>query len=144
VVEGAPGSGAKITVDHGHDVGIETLAVPGSPASPLASLPLELIHDGATMVRGAADALEALRLPTPGIAPSASPDGDAQEAAAGGGSPAERAVFEALGALSTPDEVAAHAGVSLPEAIGALVRLELRGLVRSAGGRFERTVGSLP
>jgi DNA processing protein len=141
VVEGAPGSGSQITARHALDIGREVFAVPGSPTSPLSAVPLALIHDGATMIRGPTDLLEALRIDAP--RPVEAPLAD-QHQRVEPGAPVDGAALAALGALATPDEVAAAAGLSLPEAIGALVRLELRGLVRSVGGRFERTSRSLP
>ena len=37
-----------------------------------------------------------------------------------------------------PDAVARCLGVSIPEAFEILTRLELRGLIRTVGGRYER------
>jgi hypothetical protein len=37
------------------------------------------------------------------------------------------------------DAVARRSGMSVPEAVTTMVRLELRGLVASTGGRFERS-----
>jgi hypothetical protein len=37
-----------------------------------------------------------------------------------------------------PDAVAQASGLAVQEAVAALIRLELRGLVRGTGGRFER------
>lgn len=51
----------------------------------------------------------------------------------------ERRAFDALSVPSLPDAVARTAGLSIPEAVGALIRLELAGLARSVGGRYERT-----
>jgi predicted Rossmann fold nucleotide-binding protein DprA/Smf involved in DNA uptake len=50
----------------------------------------------------------------------------------------ERRVFEQLAGPSLPDSLGRAAGVSIPEAVAALIRLELRGLVRNVGGRYER------
>jgi hypothetical protein len=41
---------------------------------------------------------------------------------------------------SLNERVAAALGASVVEVMPALMRLELRGLVRSVGGRFERTL----
>ena len=57
VVEGAAMSGSRISVDHALDLGREVFAVPGPVTSPLAEVPLALIRDGATMIRGADDLL---------------------------------------------------------------------------------------
>jgi predicted Rossmann fold nucleotide-binding protein DprA/Smf involved in DNA uptake len=39
--------------------------------------------------------------------------------------------------------VARGVGLSIPEAVSALIRLELRGFVRSTGGRYERTLAGI-
>ena len=57
VVEGAEGSGSMISVDHAIDLGRDVYAVPGPVTSPLAEVPLALIREGATLIRGAADLL---------------------------------------------------------------------------------------
>src|SRR3989449_11060961 len=51
-----------ITADHALDVGRDVLAVPGGVSSPLAAVPLALIRDGATLVRGPKDLLGDLGL----------------------------------------------------------------------------------
>ena len=53
VVEGAAKSGSRISVDHALELGRDVFAVPGPVTSPLAETPLEMIRDGATMIRGA-------------------------------------------------------------------------------------------
>jgi DNA processing protein len=130
VVEGARGSGSMISVDHALDLGREVFAVPGPVTSPLSGVPLALIREGATMIRGADDLLEDLGF-------------DARPPSVGGPMelpPDERRVYEALVGPSLPDAVARAANVSIPETVAALTRLELRGLVRNVGGRYERRV----
>lgn len=129
VVEGAHGSGSMISVDHALDLGRDVFAVPGPVTSPLAEIPLSLIREGATMIRGAADLLDDLgysaRLliePPPNLA------GD------------ERRVYEALGASGLPDAISSATGVPPSGVTTALLSLELKGLVRSSGGRYERRV----
>lgn len=128
VVEGASGSGSMISVDHALDLGREVFAVPGPVTSPLSEVPLALIRDGAVMIRGADDLLADLGLdvaPATLAGPSELP-------------PDELRVFEGLRSPCLPDAVARAASVSIPEAVAALTRLELRGLVRNVGGRYER------
>lgn len=128
VVEGAAGSGSMISVDHALDLGREVFAVPGPVTSPLSEVPLALIRDGAVMIRGADDLLADLGLdvaPATLAGPSELP-------------PDELRVFEGLRSPCLPDAVARAASVSIPEAVAALTRLELRGLVRNVGGRYER------
>src|SRR5262245_54002356 len=61
-VEGAVGSGSLITAEHALEFGREEFAVPGSVTNPLAHVPLQLIRDGAAMIRGAEDLLHDLGL----------------------------------------------------------------------------------
>jgi DNA processing protein len=128
VVEGAGKSGSLISVEHALDLGRDVFAVPGPVTSPLAQVPLDLIRDGAVMIRGADDLLFELgydrRPPSPEGPPNLPWD--------------ERRVFERLAGPSLPDALARAASLSIPEAVAALIRLELRGLVRAVGGRYER------
>jgi DNA processing protein len=129
VVEGAAGSGSMISVDHALDLGRDVFAVPGPVTSPLSEVPLSLIREGAIMIRGADDLLEDLGLAARLSAePPPNLEGD------------ERSVYEALGASGLPDAIAAATGLTLPTVTTALLTLELKGLVRAVGGRFERRV----
>lgn len=129
VVEGAPGSGSIITVDHATDMGREVLAVPGPVTSPLSDVPHRLIRDGAALIRGAADVLASLGLD------AGSPSVDLDRLTA-----EERVVLEAVaGTGVTADAVAGAAGLPAGRALAALAGLELRGLVRATGGRYRRT-----
>lgn len=60
VIEAAPGSGSLITARIAAELGREVMAVPGSPLDPRAGGCNQLIREGATLVRDAADVLEAL------------------------------------------------------------------------------------
>ena len=133
VVEGAAGSGSLITVNHAVDLSRPVYAVPGAVNNPLAHVPLELIREGATMIRGADDLLQELgRLDPAGQ----------RSGAALGLTVAEEAVFEELTGPTMPEHVAQRLGWSLPDVLSALVGLELRGLVRGVAGRFERRLPS--
>jgi DNA processing protein len=57
VVEAAADSGSLITARRAAVQGREVFAVPGSPLNPLAAGCLELLREGATLVRGAVDIL---------------------------------------------------------------------------------------
>jgi DNA processing protein len=127
VVEGESRSGSRISVDHALDLGRDVFAVPGPVTSPLAETPLEMIRDGATLIRGAGDLLDDLGVDREAHGPPP-PDLDADE----------RRVWDALAGRLLPDAVARSAGMSVPDAVTTLVQLELRGLVMSAGGRYER------
>jgi len=130
VVEGATKSGARITAEHAMELGLEVFAVPGAVTNPLAETPLELIREGATLIRGLDDLLHDL-----GVDPSRIGRGRS----AAGLSADERRVYERLAGPTLPTSVARDAGLSLEAAVAALIGLELRGLVRGRGGRFERT-----
>jgi DNA processing protein len=131
VVEGAGGSGSMISVDHALDLGRDVFAVPGPVTSPLAEVPLALIRDGATMIRGADDLLDdlgyAARLAT--SPPPTLDDG-------------ERLVYEALAASGLVDAIVTRTRLPASAVPSLLLSLELKGLVRCVAGRYERRVGS--
>ncbi len=60
VAEGAERSGSLITARYAGEQGRDVMAVPGSPLDPRSGGCNLLIRDGATLVRGVADVLEAL------------------------------------------------------------------------------------
>lgn len=137
VVEGAPRSGSLITVDFATDLGRDVMAVPGPVTSPLSAVPHELIRDGAALIRSAGDVLAVLELEPSGEGPRTVLDG------APGGSPEEQRVLDAIaGGPTTADAAARAAGLAPARTLAVLVSLELRGLVRAAGGRYERAVGT--
>jgi DNA processing protein len=153
VVEGAAGSGSMITAEHAMDLGREVFAVPGPVTSELSHVPLSLIREGATMIRGADDLLEDLgfRSLVPsneGVDPSAGrgdlPEESAEAGSGAGLPPDEARVLRALDAPGPIDLVARRASIPLPRVLSALVSLELRGLVRRVGGRLERTMETSP
>lgn len=130
VVEGAHRSGTRITAEHAIELGLDVFAIPGPVTSPLAETPLELIREGARLVRGAEDVLEDLEIVAAERPPGSAPVGLPTD---------ERKVFETLRTALLPDAVARETGLAMADAVGALIRLELRGLVRGNGGRYERT-----
>ncbi len=69
VVEAAAKSGSLITARDALDIGRDVLAVPGHPIDPRAAGCNMLIRDGATLVRGADDVIEALSPLAPQAAP---------------------------------------------------------------------------
>lgn len=138
VVEGATGSGSLITAEFALEMGRDVLAVPGPVTSPLSSVPHQLIREGAWLARGPEDVLEVLGLES--SAPAGGTSGDVPGGARGGSlSPVERRALDVVaGSPITVDAVAAEARLSVAEALSVLVALELRGLVREVGGRYER------
>jgi DNA processing protein len=128
VVEGAERSGTLSSARHALEVGREVFAVPGSVTTATSFTPNALIRDGATLIRDVSDLLADLGL---GFA-------HAQRALPVDLAVAERAAFDAVIGAVLPERVARDLGVGIPDALGLLMRLEMRGLVRSVGGRFER------
>jgi DNA processing protein len=128
VVEGAERSGTLSSARHALEVGREVFAVPGSVTTATSFTPNALIRDGATLIRGVDDLLADLGL---GVA-------HAQRALPVDLAVAERAAFDSVIGAVLPERVARDLGVAIPDALGLLMRLEMRGLVRSVGGRFER------
>lgn len=130
VIEGAKGSGSMISAEHAMEFGRDVYAVPGAVTNPLAEVPLQLIRDGATMIRGAEDLLQdlGLELVSEEVVERLEISED------------ERRVLAQLTGPTLPDRVAAALGISIPHAVSLLMRLELRGLVRGVGGRYESTL----
>jgi DNA processing protein len=130
VVEGAAGSGSLLTADFAVDLHRDVMAVPGPVTSPLSEAPHALIRDGAALVRSPEDVLAPLGLEA----------GAGNRATIPGLTEDQRAVLGALaGTGLTLEAVASRAGLPPGVAVAALVELELRGLARAAGGRYERT-----
>jgi DNA processing protein len=130
VVEGAERSGSMISVGHALAIGREVFAVPGPVSSPLAEVPLRLIREGATMIRGAADLLADL-----GFDPQVAATGAVQRL-----TDRDRRVLETMSGPSLPEHLAAQLGVEIPDVVVALMRMEMVGLVRNVGGRYEATI----
>ena len=153
VVEGAVGSGSLITAEHALDLGRDVFAVPGAPSTALAHVPLTLIRDGATLIRGPQDLLDDLGLspqpqlpqttPTP-VAGTTSVPSERRSSSLGRGevSAVERAAWEALTSPATADRIAQATALPLPAVLAAMVGLELRRLVVQVGGRYERRPGA--
>jgi DNA processing protein len=130
VVEGAERSGSMITAEHAMEFGRDVFAVAGAANSALSDTPLQLIREGATLIRGADDLLSDLGLELDRSRIERQVELD----------PAERRVLAGVIEPTLPDRLAAALGVPLSEVVGTLMRLELRGFVRNVGGRFETTL----
>jgi DNA processing protein len=128
VVEAAVRSGSLITATMAGDLGREVGAVPGDVGKPLSEGTNALLRDGAIVVCGAQDVLDAmLGAGAPRLeraAPELSPD--------------QAVVFDLVGrGHSTADAVASAAGLGVGESAAALTRLELIGVVRcDSSGRY--------
>ena len=141
VVEAAAKSGSLISARTALDQGRDVMAVPGHPFDARASGCNMLIRDGATLVRGVDDVIEALQAPTPPIAAT-----DA-ETEIPGASPEQRTLAETA-VLHT--EILARLGPA-PVAEDQLIRDLKRApaevtpelVVLELDGRIERQAGGL-
>jgi DNA processing protein len=129
IVEGVARSGTRSTADFATQVGADVFAVPGPVTSPLSDAPHELIRDGARLIRGADDLLDDLGLES--VRMPVSLDGLPRD---------EHAIYEALMEAMLPEAVAAAVRLPVDETVAALMRLEMRGLIRGTGGRYGRAV----
>lgn len=120
VVEAARHSGALVTARLALELGREVMAVPGPVGALQSEGTLEILREGARLVRHAGDVLEEIGLSDRPLIPPGPPlGGDA------------RAVFEALGATGAlPDRVVERTGLPPGQVLSWLLRLELEGRVR--------------
>jgi len=148
VVEAAARSGSLITARAALDQGREVMAVPGHPLDSRASGGNILLRDGATLIRGADDVIEALGT-APGPAPAQEPRINPQPAPVATTRPKPRRAggVEALvlDRLSvTPldeDQLIRDTGEDPREIAQALAILEMAGrITRSPGGRVALAV----
>lgn len=149
VVEGAARSGSLITARTAAEQGREVMAVPGHPMDARAAGCNMLIRDGATLVRDAADVLEALArlvgVPSPaaeaGAAqpalPMATPVASSPRLPAGG---LAARILSLLGPAPVPeDRLIRDTGQPAAEVARRLVALEMEGKVlRQPGGLLSR------
>lgn len=145
VVEAAARSGSLITARIALDQGREVMAVPGHPMDSRAGGSNLLIRDGATLVRGAEDVIEALAtlgLPAaaarPAPAPASAPARPAKAAPEGGD---EGAILALLGPEPVAEDQLIRDLGRPPRAVAqALAVLEMAGrITRSAGGFVSRS-----
>jgi DNA processing protein len=152
VVEAAERSGALNTARNALDQGREVMAVPGHPIDARAGGCNLLIRDGATLVRSAADVLEALGgargglastpEPEPALRPAPAPRSCAGRAGAGEGPLAPR-LLSLLGPVAVAEDALIRAtGASAAAVAAALLDLEIEGAVsRHPGGLVSRPAG---
>lgn len=149
VIEGAARSGALITARAALAQGRDAMAAPGHPWDPRAEGSNQMIRDGAALIRGAEDVIEALETGGHWRGPiSDPPPRRAEEPPAATPEPApqaeveaEPAAINAVLALLSPspvaiDEVIRASGLSAAEVSQALLELEL-------AGRVERRAGAM-
>jgi DNA processing protein len=142
VVEAAARSGSLITAQGALDQGREVLAVPGHPFDARASGCNMLIRDGAVLVRGAADVIEAI-----GTAQPRDRQPEAEQASLGIPTPPEKRSLKQTAELHTQilnrlgpaplaeDQLIRDLAASAKQVSPALVDLEMQGkITRQAGG----------
>ncbi len=139
-VEAPARSGALITVNQAADYGRPIYAVPGPIDRPTSEGCHRLIQNGARLVMAAADILDDLGWLIP---PEA--DGGGEEARGGAGvalAGDEHRLFEVLGHDERAfDDLVAASGLAAAAVTVALMKLELKGLVRQRPGRHYRRAG---
>jgi DNA processing protein len=133
VVEARERSGSLITAGMAEDLNREVGAVPGRVGASLAAGTNGLLRDGAHLIRGGQDVLDALLGPGADGLPRA-PAGPALE-------PELSSILDWIERGASSADAIARASQIEPEVLaGALVRLELTGYVRTDSfGRYERT-----
>ncbi|MGH1331467.1 MAG: DNA-processing protein DprA [Paracoccaceae bacterium] len=153
VIEAAPKSGSLITARNALDQGRDVLAVPGHPLDARAGGSNMLIRDGATLVRSAADVIEALADLAPKVAAAQRHDAPDPAAISPDAPPAQPAPpkmprslaelaalhSEILGRLGpsplAEDQLMRDLNLNLREITPALTDLELEGkIARQPGG----------
>lgn len=156
VVEAAARSGSLITARTALDQGREVLAVPGHPFDGRASGCNLLLRDGASLVRGVEDVLEALaQKPAPARAtPATTAVTSAPSRRAGSGTPVPKSrpraetralhqdILDRLGASPlAEDQLIRDLAVSPATVAPELVALELDGqILRHPGGLISRAI----
>ncbi|MGA1208431.1 MAG: DNA-processing protein DprA [Gemmobacter sp.] len=154
VVEAAVRSGSLLTARDALDLGRAVMAVPGHPVDPRAGGCNQLIREGATLVRDAADVLEALAevLPVAGVSPgqvprivrgetaTAAPLPPPQGPGAGAAGALAEAILARLGVAPIPeDQLIRDLARPASEVAPEVVALELAGAIRrGAGGMLAR------
>jgi DNA processing protein len=137
VVEAAANSGSLITARHALSQGREVFAVPGSPLNPVAAGCLELIRQGAALVRSAADILPEIGIPIEKnpLSDQLFDQTDSPSSKAGWLDKDYEMLLDALGfEPSTVDDLVGRTGLSAGEVASMLLILELEARVESLPG----------
>ncbi|HEY6793785.1 MAG TPA: DNA-processing protein DprA [Kineosporiaceae bacterium] len=136
VVEAGWRSGASITAGEAQRLGRDTAAVPGPVTSAASAGCHRLLRDGAVCVTDAAEVAELVGA----IGEAPAPGGRAPSADHDGLDDVDLRVFDALPIRATVgvERLAGTAGLDVSTVIGAVGRLELRGLAVREGGLWRR------
>lgn len=136
VVEAPAWSGALITANNAADQGRSVYAVPG-PIDKASSLGCnKLIQNGARLVLDASDILDDLNLLLPRTADQTPEARALSPAVRLELTPGEQAVWDVLGAEERQlDEIIGQSGLPASEVAVALMRLEIRRLIKQLPGR---------
>jgi DNA processing protein len=143
VVEAALKSGSLITARDAADQGREVMAVPGHPLDTRASGCSALIRDGATLVRSAADVIEALALPgSDAPVPVAPAPAEPPKASIAEALNLSRRILSLIGPTPVAeDQIIRDLNLPAQDVSRELVTLELEGkLSRKAGGMLSLVV----
>lgn len=146
VVEASAKSGSLITARDALDQGREVLAVPGHPFDARAAGANMLIRDGATLVRGPRDVLDALGEPA-ARTHDALPDAAAPKTAPGDRTTVEasalhRRILDRLGPSPTSeDHLIRELGLPAATVTAGIVTLEIEGLIARQPGGFLTRAG---
>jgi DNA processing protein len=129
-----------VLADLGHlDPAAPTVALPGMSAAGQSAAEGALV-DGKGV--GGARAAPAPAPADGGLEPSGRHGPEGSGTAGRELSANEALVLAAMAGASLPEHLARRCGLDLPAVTSALVGLEMRGLVRSTGGRFERRLSA--
>lgn len=154
VVQAARQSGSLITARLAAELGREVMAIPGSVHSPLSKGCHQLLRQGALLVETAEDVIGELAGPLGAlqVAAVARPPGCDEDprkrgpvpAPAGPSHPLAQAALKAMGwAPTSAEHLAAHLGAPASTLAGALLELELAGLIeRLDDGSVARRPGA--
>jgi DNA processing protein len=133
VVEAGLNSGALITASQALEQGRSVYAVPGHINAPSAMGSNRLIQQGAKLVMDAADILDDLQI----LLPETKPSPEAAARPLPELSVEERRVYDAIDSAETPiDRIATQSDLPSATVSSALLRLELKRLVKQLPGKY--------
>ncbi|OMH39466.1 DNA-processing protein DprA [Motiliproteus sp. MSK22-1] len=139
VVEASPNSGSLITAKQALNQGREVFAIPGSIHSPMSKGCHELIRQGAKLVEQVDHIFEELGPQISLPIESCSQTGGETDSLLSSLTPFEKRLVSFTGFEPTSvDQLVQRSGHSAEEVISRMLELELKGLVRSVPGGYQR------